>query len=102
MHDYYESVGGGVDLELLDDFQRERYLVAPQVCTALALRDPILKLPDRHGGSGFADYSGACILGATPCLNFGYSPITLRIYSIKHRSTDHGSSGWVLTFDAPV
>jgi peroxin-12 len=29
--DYYESVGGGVDPELLDDFQRERYLAAPQV-----------------------------------------------------------------------
>ena len=29
--DYYESVGGGVDPELLDDFQRERYLASPQV-----------------------------------------------------------------------
>ena len=97
--DYYESVGGGVDPEILDDFQRERYLAAPRVC-AVPPRDPILKLPYRLGGSSFADYSGPCILGARPRLNFGYSPIMLRICSTNHLSTDHGSPGWALIFDA--
>lgn len=36
VQDYYESVGGGIDPELLDDFQRERYLAAPQVCVVVS------------------------------------------------------------------
>lgn len=98
--DYYESVGGGVDPELLDDFQRERYLAVPQVRGALALCHPILRLDYRPGESGSADCSGAFILGATPRSNSGYLPITSRIYSTSHLSTDHGLPGWALIFDA--
>jgi len=98
--DYYESVGGGIDLALLDDFQRERYLAAPQVRGALALCRPNLSLDYRLDGSASADCLGAFILGAIPHSKFGYLPITSRICSTSRLSTDHGSPGWVLMSDA--
>ena len=58
------------------------------------------KFDYRLGGSRSADYSGACILGVTPRLNSGYLPITSPICLTSRRSTDHGSPGWILIYDA--